>query len=249
MWARVVGEATTMASTCPECGSAMEFADHEVRLKTGVCPSCSKEFAMVEGSTVSARLGSPPARGPTSTAEEDDEEEEVEVVEGGPECEECGTPLAIGPGPNGSLKVACPECETSTIFVPQSEERPKERSRERGPRFESEGPRSRPCRKCGAPLRFSTGEDGLLVGECEACGNRFTLPPRPDRGGGNRGFRGGPPYGRREFRSGGGGPRRFSDRREGRGGRPFRSRDRGRSDDDESSDSNRRSRRRRAREG
>ena len=68
------------------------------------------------------------------------------------------------------------------------------------------GPRSRPCRQCGAPLRFTTNEEGLLVGECEACGNRFTLPPRTEGGRreggfgrddrGSRGRRFGPPSGR-----------------------------------------------------
>jgi len=246
MWGRAVPWARAMAKSCPECGSAMDFEEHKVVLRTGVCPSCSKEFAFVEGSTVSTRLGSAPAAPAAGEPSPEEEEEEAAVVTGGPECEECGSPLTIGPGPHGSLEVSCPECETSTIFVPKGEERPKERGPERGRRFESEAPRGRPCRKCGAPLRFSTGEDGLLVGECDACGNRFTLPPRSDRAGGSRNTRSGARYGKRDFRSGGGDRRRFSDRREGRDAGGFRPRDRRRRE--YSDDSDRRSRRRRERD-
>ena len=92
---------------------------------------------------------------------------------------------------------------------------------EGGP-MRSAGPRARPCRECGAPLRFSTGPDGAISGECDACGNKFTLPPKRE------GFRGGsrgPPFrnrgystsfrGRRDpaFRRGPGAARRPDERR------------------------------------
>jgi ssDNA-binding Zn-finger/Zn-ribbon topoisomerase 1 len=230
-----------MGNTCPNCGTSMEFEEHEVRLRTGTCPSCTKEFAFVEGATVSSRLRAPPS-GPEGRPEATSAA--GEAVEGGPECDECGSPLSFRAGKAGGIEAVCPECETTTVFVPQRSaprfERAPERF-ERAPRFESsetEGPRSRPCRKCGAPLRFSTGDDGMLVGECESCGNRFTLPPREERGGG--GGRGGPRFGRREYRPGPGSRPPFR----GRGGRPFRGSDRRgppRSDDDD----NRRKRRRR----
>lgn len=207
----------------------MEFEEHEVRLRTGTCPSCAKEFAFVEGTTVSTRLGSAPS-GPDAVAP--GEEPPSEATAGGPECEECGSPQSVRDGRNGALEVTCPECETTTVFVRQGTGDRRERGPERGRRFATEAPRGRPCRQCGAPLRFSTGDDGMLVGECESCGNRFTLPPRPGGGGGSRGFRPGPRYGRRDFRPGRGGGSRDTAR--GRERRPFRKgppRDRGRYED------------------
>ncbi|HXY46407.1 MAG TPA: hypothetical protein VEG66_03060 [Thermoplasmata archaeon] len=174
----------------------MEFEQHDVHLRTGVCPACTKEFAFVEGAAVSSRLGVPPA----GTANEADEEGGASGgAREGPECEECGSPLTFRAGHRGSIEATCDECETTTLYVPKPEHpRP---DRGRAPRFDEEVPRSRPCRRCGAPLRFSTGEDGLLVGECESCGNRFTLPPRPDRGRG-RGFTGPRRYDRGDVRRG-----------------------------------------------
>jgi len=228
----------------------MEFEQREVRLRTGTCPSCAKEFAFVEGTSVSSRLASPPEGSASAT---DEGVAVIEAVEGGPECETCGAPLSFREGKGGSIEVVCADCETTTVFVPQRSapklERIREDRPERAPRpersggFDSEGPRGRPCRKCGATLRFSTGEDGNLVGECESCGNRFTLPPRDDSGGG-RGDRGGSRYGRRDYRSSSGGRPPYQGRGGYGGGRPYRGGDRRgppRSDDDD----NRRKRRRR----
>jgi len=167
----------------------------------------------------------------------------AEGAEGGPECEECGSLLAFREGKNGSLDAVCADCGTTTVYVPQrapgrpemvfepperGRERP-ERGRERPERFDGGAPRGRPCRKCGAPLRFSTGDDGNLVGECDSCGNRFTLPPRADGGGGGGGgwgSRGAPRYGRREFRPSAGGRPPYRGRSGDRTGRPFRPSDR-----------------------
>ena len=185
-----------MANTCPECGAPMEFEQHDVHLRTGTCPACAKEFAFVEGTAVSSRLGAPPA-GAEGKAE--DEGREAAPAPGGPECKECGSPLTFREGQRGSIEATCDECETTIVYVPKPKyPRP---DRERPARSDEEAPRGRPCRRCGAPLRFSTGEDGLLVGECESCGNRFTLPPRADRGGG-RGFAGPRRYGRGGYRRG-----------------------------------------------
>jgi len=234
MWAKEFLFWTTMTNTCPECGTSMDFEQHEARLRTGTCPACAKEFAFVEGTTVSSRLGSPPS-GPASPADEG--VSASAGVEGGPECDECGPPLSFREGKGGSLEVVCPDCETTTVFVPKRESARPERERERPEGFDGGAPRGRPCRKCGAPLRFSTGDDGLLVGECEACGNRFTLPPRSDSGGGDRG---GPRYGRREYGSGPGSRPPY----QSRGGRPFRGSDR-RGPPRYSDDDSRRKRRRR----
>jgi len=138
----------------------MDFEQHEARLRTGTCPACAKEFAFVEGTTVSSRLGSPPS-GPASPADEG--VSASAGVEGGPECDECGSPLSFREGKGGSLEVVCPDCETTTVFVPKRESARPERERERPEGFDGGAPRGRPCRKCGAPLRFSTGDDGLLV--------------------------------------------------------------------------------------
>jgi hypothetical protein len=203
-----------MAHSCPECGASMEFEQREVRLRTGTCPSCAKEFALVEGTTVSSRLGTPPSGTPSA--------EEGETSAEGPECEECGSPLSVRAGARGSLEATCPECETTTVFVPRREPADFGKGREKPGRFDSEAPRKSPCRKCGAPLRFSTGDDGLVVGECDSCGNRFTLPPRRGGGEGRRSYRGGAAFDRRGFRPGSGGRSYYPGRGRTQGGRSFR---------------------------
>lgn len=208
-----------MTSTCPDCGASMEFEQRDVRLRTGVCPGCAKEFAFVEGAEVSSRLRVP-SPGTEGEAEEEGNEAAT-AAPGGPECEECGSPLTFREGHRGSIEAVCEECKTTTVYVPRSGRPPPER--EHPPRLEEEGPRGRPCRRCGSPLQFSTGEDGLLVGECASCGNRFTLPPRPDRG---RGYGGPSRYGGGDFRRGPGARTSFRDRGGRRSSRPFRRPDR-----------------------
>jgi DNA-directed RNA polymerase subunit M/transcription elongation factor TFIIS len=231
-----------MTSPCPACGAEMEFSERAVVLRAGTCPSCAKEFAFVEGSTLTAHLadeseptGAVPVGAP------------VVVAEDAPECEECGAPLLFRSGRGGAILAVCEDCDSSTVLRPEGE------VRERGPpRREPAperpgaggGPRSRPCRRCGAPLHFTTGDDGVLVGECESCGNRFTLPPRRDEG---RPFdRRGPP----RFRGSGYRPRertndRYPYRRSGRDA-PSRPRERRRERD--SDDAGPRRRRRRSEE-
>ena len=177
----------------------MDFEPREIRLRVGTCPSCSKEFAFLEGSEVPSR-SSPPAPQAGAAEQESEESEETEVE--GPECDECGSPLSVREGKAGTLEVSCSECETTTVYIPKRESGRPGRAEESRGRFSSEGPRSRPCRQCGAPLRFSTGDDGSIVGECDSCGNRFTLPPRSDRGRNGGGFRGRPGSGGRDYRSG-----------------------------------------------
>ncbi|HYB77109.1 MAG TPA: hypothetical protein VEE83_00310, partial [Thermoplasmata archaeon] len=75
----------------------MEFEERSVRLRTGTCPSCTNEFAFVEGESVASRLASPPA---TSASEGDDDAAEAPTGSAeGPECEECGSPLTFREGP------------------------------------------------------------------------------------------------------------------------------------------------------
>lgn len=218
----------------------MEYSERAVTLRTGTCPTCAKEFAFVEGSTLSEHLPPPDERTVATPVGAP-----IEVAADSPECDECGSVLSFRAGRKGAILAVCSECETTTVYRAASETVPEEGDRTR-PRREfggPEGPRSRPCRKCGAPLRFSTTDDGLLVGECDSCGNRFTLPPR---GGSDRprSYPGRPAYGRSGYRSG---DRRGSSyRSSGRpGGRPYRGSDRRGppSDDDDA-----RRRRRRPRE-
>ena len=211
-----------MSSTCPSCGAEMEFSERSVVLRTGTCPACAKEFAFVEGTTLSDHLpeseetsGATPVGAPIRVAEE------------GPECEECGAPLRFRTGRGGRLLAICTDCEATTTFRAERaatvEEAPTQRGPASGPAA-GEGPHGRPCRKCGAPLRFSTDEEGLLVGECDSCGNRFTLPPRPQTGR-DRDFRGRPSYGGKGFRPPSGRGPYYRNRRS-EGYRPYRRDDR-----------------------
>jgi hypothetical protein len=198
-----------MASSCPDCGSEVEYTDREVRLRTGTCGACGHEFTFVAGTAIA--LGATPPTGGTSAGED------AAPVPGGPECADCGTPLAFRARSDGSLEAACEECETTTLFVPSAgreERRPPRGRPARDDRDSGMGPRSRPCRQCGAPLRFSTNDEGSLVGECDSCGNKFVLPPRDFRGGGRSddrrsgrpgGGRYGPPRGRPSYGRGSGG--------------------------------------------
>lgn len=176
-----------MTSNCPDCGSTVEYTEREVRLRTGTCSSCGHEFTFLAGASIPVGVAA------RTEAEEPSEEAEVEGPPG-PECAECGSTLLFRARSDGSLEASCPECETSTEFVPREEAgfRSPRRGGTRDERGPSGGARGRPCRQCGAPLRFSTNEEGLLVGECDSCGNKFTLPPRDREGrgsGGDRRFR------------------------------------------------------------
>lgn len=209
---------------------------------TGTCPECHRVTTLVEGTlpigTAAPGAGDARAAGDTAASPTP-----------GPECADCGGILTVTARDDGKLQVACAECETTTTFIPEGSEsprRPPERSERYGRpgrREEPEGgaPRSRPCRQCGAPLSFTTDENGNLTGECAACGNRFTLPPRRDgpsnrdRGpGGRYPSRGPPRYGR----SPGGwsrGPPRGGRPRYGGSGGGYRRRDSasGREDEDD----------------
>lgn len=197
----------------------MEFEQREVRLRTGTCPSCAKEFALLEGSEVASRMAPLPAEPGRTPAE--GEEGETESAGEPLECEECGSPLSVRAGRAGTLEVSCPDCETVTVYAAKQGSRGPERQEGTRGRYEPSAPRVRPCRQCGAPLRFSTTEDGGVVGECDSCGNRFTLPPR--RGGeGGRGLRGRPNFDRRNFRSGSRGRPYYSGRGRDRAGRSYR---------------------------
>jgi hypothetical protein len=227
-----------MENTCPDCGEEASATERMSRVRSATCSHCGHAFTVIVDTG-----DAPPAEGGT---------------EGGPApapklpvlgempCEECGEPMAFEIGKGPSIVARCAECETELTFVPGTEEevvrpppnRPMGRSfdrRERdGPRDDRGGSPARPCRNCGAPLKFSTEPDGRITGTCDSCGNRFTLPPR--REGGFRG-RGGPPgrgggrgYGGRPSWGGGGGRSRPWER--GGGGGRSGGWDRGEGGDD-----------------
>jgi len=215
--------------SCPDCGAAVEFAEQEARLLTGTCAGCGKMVTVVTGVHLEPGTAEGSLEGTASET----------TAPAGPACAECGGPLAIEID-GRRLTASCDSCDATTeFFQGGADERPAPRERSfDGPRRGRgedgmRGANARPCRQCGAPLRFTTSEDGVLTGECDSCGNRFTLPPRRDsgRGGGFGGpGRRGPPGRyppRRDYRSGG-------DRRPSRpGGSRYRPRDRDDSDDGE----------------
>jgi hypothetical protein len=169
-------------SSCPGCGAELEYSVETTRVLTGTCGQCQRVTTLIEGPL-------PPGTPTASPPGSGDEAAGSAATPGAPECAECGSPLAVRVQRDGSLEVSCEECETTSRFVPEGAgEGPRGRGREdrRPPREPpgGGGPRARPCRQCGAPLTFTTDEDGQLVGECRACGNRFTLPPRRNDFGG-----------------------------------------------------------------
>lgn len=217
-------------SSCPECGAEVAYSVEEARVLTGTCDACHKVTTLLQGTVP---LGTGSGSGATG--------ESAPATAEGLECSECGSALTVEASTDGSLEVRCPECETVARFVPEGaktedrDDRPPRREfRDRGDRPRGGAPNSRPCRQCGAPLTFTTDENGQLTGECSSCGNRFTLPPRRDRFSG--GGRSGPPrYGGRS--SGGynrGGGRGWSSGGSGYrgGGRSDRRRDADSDDDD-----------------
>ncbi len=222
-----------MPNSCPECGASVEFSSRNRVVLEGSCESCGGSFTVLGGSGTAA-VGEPAEAGgggaPSSRGE---------TVWRGPTptCATCGGTLYYQPSRDG-IESVCVGCGRTSVFRAEgSIGRDPRGSRDRGSpgrdasdRMEAGPPRGRPCRECGGPLRFSTGPDGAITGECGSCGNRFTLPPRDNFGGGRRAgppgrFSRGPPrYGR--------GPPRNSYRRPS-GGRFDRRGSRDDNDDDE----------------
>lgn len=203
-----------MSAHCPACGSDVEVTPRAIEVEAGTCPGCSRAFLLLPANadlTTTVVAGVPP----TEAAEDDDEEELAAV------CAECGGTLVLSVDGENALAATCDDCDTVFKLIradaperparrtEDAEERPaRNRDFDRGddrpsPRrsFDSAGPpsRARPCRKCGGPIVFSDGDDGGMVGTCQSCGNRFSLRPRTEGGGGrDRGYssgprRGGPP--------------------------------------------------------
>jgi hypothetical protein len=193
-----------MTSSCPGCGAEATFAARPAVILEGTCASCGKTSLVIEEGVATGGEATPVAA-PTAL-----------------ECSECDGALSLQRSADGGLETRCAGCGAVARYAVESD-RPRERRFT--PRYAPGGgdegrerpdrPASRPCRECGGPLRFSTAPDGMTVGECGSCGNRFTLPPRPyGRNGG------GPPSDRRFGRSfppGRGRPGGWGDRGDRRG--------------------------------
>jgi DNA-directed RNA polymerase subunit M/transcription elongation factor TFIIS len=186
-----------VANTCPDCGADVEYAEQTTQVLTGSCGECHHGFAIY--SEVSNAGGE--RRVVFSKGGEDVESAQTFVA---PPCPECGEALTLKGSAGSRIEAACSSCGSTAAFVLAGDESVQEPrgAPDRGRSFErsdasSGPPRGRPCRQCGAPLRFTTAEDGTLTGECSSCGNRFTLPRRREESGGG-GYRRGGGMGRRE---------------------------------------------------
>jgi len=241
-----------MADLCPGCGAPSGLEAHAARVLSGTCASCGTTFTIVQDPLPGDSAGSPEASGGIAPAGRADGSGTRPSA--GPPCSSCGEPLEIRSASETSLEAHCASCDTLQTYVlaagPAAEAEGGFRRRGAGrperPRFGE--PRGRPCRECGGPLRFSTDAEGNVTGECNSCGNRFTLPPRPAYGGrdGGGGGRRGPPgrFGPSNRRPGrwprqaeGDRPPRFR-----QGGPPFRRRSRPQEDEDGEDDRPRRRR-------
>lgn len=224
-----------MTSSCPDCGAEIAYQAETLSLRTGSCSRCGRTSRLLDGLTLAGVPAVSATPGPDS-----------------PPCARCGSPTSLRLVSPDRITATCTSCGATLAFELAGPRAPRERDRgpAGGPSFSAPGrPSSRPCRACGGPLRFSTDEDGLVTGECESCGNRFTLPRRDREAPGRRRFGFSPqPFDRR------GGPRRdWKGPRAspgwGRSKRPsgpprFRPRGPPRADDDDEAEAPRRRRRR-----
>ena len=222
-----------MTSACPDCGAEMAYQVETLSLRTGSCARCGHTARLLEGLELPRREAGPPS--PTAVT---------------PPCPRCGATTSLRLETPARISGTCTACGASLVFELAGPRPPGEGTRgpPAGPTPGRGRPASRPCRECGGPLRFSTDEDGLVTGECESCGNRFTLPRRDREGPGGRRFgfspqssdrRGGP---RRDWRGSRPSPGWGRSKRPS-GGPRFRPRG-PRSDEDEELESPRRRRRR-----
>ena len=235
-----------VTSSCPDCGAGIDFLVRTARVLSGSCGDCGRKFTIVQDSPA---LPDPPGAavplGSVVTFDvggESPPENRPPPSDSSPKCGDCGASLTLLGSSEGNIEATCPGCSSTFTYLlseaPSAGTTERRPFRGRAPREDASGfsaPRARPCRECGGPLRFSTGAEGTVTGECSACGNRFTLPPRRDggddrrrrgpRANSNRGFssryprpggsaRGEGGRGPTRFRSGPGGFRRQGRREE-----------------------------------
>jgi hypothetical protein len=198
----------------------MEYDARPATVLMGSCGSCGHQLTILQGGGESSADGgvSPPDPSHGADAGTLHAWKATAPAVDGPPCPACGEALTFRSGGGPNIEATCSGCGATSSYVPAGMA-PREFSRREPPRPErSERParfersddsepgfrnaNARPCRECGGALRFSTAPDGTISGECGSCGNRFTLPPRRDFGGGDRGGgrrfeqRAGPPRGK-----------------------------------------------------
>ncbi len=239
-----------MPNSCPRCGAEVVLVGRDARVLNGTCTACSGTFTIVEEteSAPDGALDSAGSEGRATTASA------ATLLN----CADCGSSLTLRATSRDRIEAVCAQCRTTLTYglgtpreLPDHGRRPGSfRSGDEGRRPFSPA-NARPCRECGGPLRFSTGADGTVSGECVACGNRFTLGPRRDPGPPSRGrwqSRGDESGGRgfSRYRAGGrgGGGERRGAPRYGRGPRTYRPRSRPDGDDEAPEESRRRRRHR-----
>ncbi|MGI0131770.1 MAG: hypothetical protein ACREDK_01545 [Thermoplasmata archaeon] len=233
-----------MPKSCPECGAAVEFTSQTTEVLQGACTACHHAFVLLPVQSTIENLGTP------TPSEADAEEDDAESLL---PCPSCGEGLELESEGADRLKATCEGCGTVVAFrregadeeddEGEAPERPMRAPFRRDDREGEEAPRARPCRQCGAPLKFETNADQTVTGRCEACGNEFTLPPRRDdrRGGTGRSY--GRSGGTSRFSGGGGGRSRFGGSSyRGRSGPPRGGSGRPRRDRDDEGDRRRRRR-------
>ncbi len=189
-----------MAISCPACGSEVDYVDRPARVLAGTCGACGRALTIVQEGPAGVERGD--ATTPSEGEEPSTTVETGRSTHPGPVCRACGAPLTFQPSAGSSIEAVCSGCGSRETYLlaTATGNRPRAPPEGRGRPWDSRAPdfagsRTRPCRQCGAPLRFSTGAEGTVTGECDSCGNRFTLPPRQDRGGGRGGRDGSRRYG------------------------------------------------------
>jgi DNA-directed RNA polymerase subunit M/transcription elongation factor TFIIS len=179
-----------MSESCPDCGASVEYRTRTTQVLAGTCGDCGETFTIIHDGPTTA--GTEAAGVETASAEAPSEKAATRPPRSpvvSPNCPDCDAALVLQSANGPAIQATCPECRskftyllTSAPAVEMSSERrrPRSSSDDRGDNFSSRS--ARPCRECGGMLKFTTGPDGTVQGECTSCGNRFKLPPREDRG-------------------------------------------------------------------
>ena len=222
-----------MPVPCPDCGHDVDVSARPVSLLAGACPSCAREVVVWSSGAGSAPTppatpaAAEDAEGALLTLGHPDGDDDCDgkltlaVAEGGRlvgTCGDCGSEFVFVVAGDPDDEDDDEEEEDDDTNRPAPPRPPgremggRDRFRTERPRFrdgppsfgDRGAPPARPCRRCGGPLTFETGENGGVVGRCGSCGNTFSLPPRRDGPGGGRGGRFGGGGGGRRFGGGGG---------------------------------------------
>jgi len=199
-----------MPNSCPDCGAEIGVVERAARVLHGTCGDCGSTFTIVRdapptaGTVASAPVpaSSPPLSVPLASAPAvSAPPARPHPPAFAPTCRSCGAELALRASSDTSFEARCSSCRSTVTYVlsrpraaPTTPASPRPIPGGRGGPGGPALSKARPCRECGGPLRFSTDPQGNVRAECSTCGNRFTLPPRREFGGG-----GGPRRAERSF--------------------------------------------------